>query len=462
VLSKAPSIDDALSLSCQSNSILTGTSWLGSRRGRQLILAIFALNAISAVLFIHFVDRPVYDDPYNIFDVHTYTTQGVSVSTIRANKNPPGPTSFAWMAVGVRLLGGDELRDARIGALVSWILLAAGILIGAPYTKFSELWYAALMVSLMFPHSAEATALVLTEGPGLLFAMLGALAWVELVSRRNVSPTVLLLGIFGGLSMGFAVTSRQYFFALLPAAMFIAFYQAWGRRLKRGALWCTSVLLSLAAASVPVAFLILIWKGPTSPGMATGTSYPGVIAGIGFAPTRPLIAAFYTAFYLLPLTAPASFQVKLSRRWRIASIALCAGLAAGCFSSAILQPGPLNTVVNFVAKGEITQSLIIGLIAAAASYNAITAALLVWDKRDAVLSCPPIMFALLTVILFVVEQVGVGGNVPFYERYVLQIAPFLGLFAFALFPRLTFLRLSIIAALLVVTQVMLWRHAFGT
>jgi hypothetical protein len=416
---------------------------------------------ISAALFIHFVNRPVYDDPYNILDVHTYATRGLSVSTIRSNETPPGPTSFAWMAIAVRILVGEELRDARIGALISWVLLVAGVLVGARYTRFPELWYSGLLVSLIFPHSAESATLVLTEGPALLFAILGALAWVEFVSRRSVGLTGLLLGIFGGLSMGLAVTSRQYFFALLPAAMLVAIQQTWGRSLKASARWYASVLFSLVAAALPVVLLLLIWKGATSPGMAAGTSYPPFIARIGFASTRPLIATFYTAFYLLPLTAPAGFRVKLSHPWPVALIALCAGLVAGYFSSSILQPGPLHTGVYFLAQGNFAQSLMFGLMAAAAIYNAIVVALLLWDKRQALLSCPLVTFALLTVIFFILEQVGVGGNIPFYDRYLLQMAPFLGLIAFALFPRVTHPRLGILAGLLVVTQVVLWRHAFG-
>src|SRR5215469_12907358 len=254
-------MDGTVAPSFRSDSFSAEGFGLESWRGRQLILAIFALNVISAVLFIHFVNRPVYDDPYNILDVHTYATRGLSVSAIRSNETPPGPTSFAWMAIAVRILVGEELRDARIGALVSWVLLVAGVLVGARYTRFPELWYSGLLVSLIFPHSAESATLVLTEGPALLFAMLGALAWVEFVSRRSVGPTGLLVGIFGGLSMGLAVTSRQYFLALLPAAMLVTIQQAWGRSLKASARWYASVLFSLVAAALPVVLLILIWKG---------------------------------------------------------------------------------------------------------------------------------------------------------------------------------------------------------
>ena len=424
-----------------------------------MIVLVFFFNLISALLFMHRVNRPIYDDQYNIIDVHMYATQGVSAATIRANRTPPGPTSFAWMAAAVRLLGGEELRDARIGTFVSWMLLAAAILIGARYTRFPSLWYGALLASLVFPHSVEAMALVLTEGPALFFAVFGALAWVEFASRPKATPAAQLLGIAGGLSMGVAVTCRQYFLALLPAAAIIAVHQARTHSSKDSGRWYLGLISSLAVAALPVLLLVMIWKGFSSPGMATGTSYPMWTARIGFGLLRPIIAAFYAAFYLLPLTFPAMAYVKTSNRWRAISAALAGGAAAGYFSDSILQWGPLRTAVHFLGRGITVQSVLFGLIAAVTIYNAIAVALLLWDKRSALLACPPAVFALLTVVFFVAEQLGVGGNIPLYDRYLLQIAPFLGLMAFSLFPRLTRARVLALVFLSLVSQIMLWRYA---
>jgi hypothetical protein len=69
---------------------------------------------------------------------------------------------------------------------------------------------------------------------------------------------------------------------------------------------------------------------------------------------------------------------------------------------------------------------------------------------------------LLTVVFFIGEQLGVGGNLRLYDRYLLQLAPFLGIIAFSLAPRLTSARLLALAALSAVSHVMLWRYAFGT
>ena len=52
-----------------------------------------------------------------------------------------------------------------------------------------------------------------------------------------------------------------------------------------------------------------------------------------------------------------------------------------------------------------------------------------------------------------------GGNSLFFERYMLQTAPFLGIIAFGLSPEVTVPRLLIFISLLTLSHGMLWRYA---
>jgi len=428
----------------------------------RFVIVVFVLNVISAALFISMVNRQVYDEPYNIFDVHNYATRGLSMETLVSHRNPPGPTGFLWMAAGVRLLGGDELRDARVATLMSWILLAAGILIGARYSRFPQLWYGALLTTLVFPHALEASATLLTEGPSLLFAVLGSLAWIEFASDPKTTPRLFALALLGGLSMGVAVTCRQYNLALLPAAALFALYQ-WGSpayREKPG--WTLNAILSVALAVVPVLLMVLVWKGISSPGMATGTSYGHMWkATVGLNLTRSVVVAFYAAVYLLPLTFPSMFQMKLSLRRRALLIAVLGGAVVTYFNALFLQPGPLNSLIRFVSRVPYGGTVLFAAIAVVVIYNAASACFLLWEQRQVLSSCAPAVFALLVIAFFVAEQAGVGGNLPFYDRYVLQLAPFLGLIAFAVLPRLTTGRVLALAGMSFLSHIMLWRFAFG-
>ena len=85
-------------------------------------------------------------------------------------------------------------------------------------------------------------------------------------------------------------------------------------------------------------------------------------------------------------------------------------------------------------------------------YNALAFGLLVWEKRAAVPESAPVMFAILAVLFYVVEQFGVAGNIPFYDRYVLPLAPFLGLLAFSFLPKLTWPRLVVLVGMFIFSQ----------
>jgi hypothetical protein len=432
----------------------------GARPYLKLVIIVFALNVISAALFIGFVNRPVYDDKFNLRDVEIYAHNGLSVASVLSHRNPPGPTSFLWMAAGVRLFGGGELRDARIANIISWVLLFVGILVGARYGSFPQIWYAALLASLVFPHTVMTAATTLTEGPALFFAMLGALIWIDSASRPTVTASSFSLLILAGFSMGIAVSCRQYYLALFPAAALFALFQLRRRETKQKFLRLLGIILSLSVASVPVVLLIGFWRGITSPATAAGVSSPEWKAYAELNLFRPIVAAFYSCFYLVPLTFPAVWRVRPRARWLALLAAAIAGIVAAYLEPWLLQPGPLRACIWMGARLPRGDFVLLGCIAALTVYNAVVIGLFLRDRRDSVLSCPPLIFAVLTLVFFIVEQLGVGGNVPFYDRYVLQIAPFLGIIAFSLMPRLGFARLLTLAAMNALAHVILWSHAF--
>jgi len=81
-------------------------------------------------------------------------------------------------------------RDSQF--YLAWVLLVSGILVAAPYSRFLTLVRRSFS-RLSFSHiHLRATATLLTEGPALLFAMLGTLVWTEAVSQPKVTSTVSL------------------------------------------------------------------------------------------------------------------------------------------------------------------------------------------------------------------------------------------------------------------------------
>jgi hypothetical protein len=154
--------------------------------------------------------------------------------------------------------------------------------------------------------------------------------------------------------------------------------------------------------------------------------------------------------------------VKRAKRWSWVLVAFVGGALAGYFNSVLLAPGPLRTITGTLARTPGRKGVLVGLIATLAIYNLSPVCELLWEKRSLVLTSPPAVFALLTILFSVAEQVGVGGNVPFYDRYLLLLAPFLGLTAFPVLPRLTYPRLLALGMMSVAGQLILWRYAFGS
>jgi len=276
-------------------------------------------------------------------------------------------------------------------------------------------------------------------------------------TRINTASVALLL--IGGLSIGIAVICRQYFIALLPTAGALTIFLLRDRPSSRTFQWLGSVLISLIIAVIPVLLLVLTWKGLASPGMETGTSYSNYQIGVGLAWFRPVVVIFFAAVYLLPYSFPAMGRVSLKRRWPALLSALLVGFVATYFRNSFLSLGILHTLVGAASRIPAGGAVFFWLISSVATYNAIAVCDHLWSERSRLRTCVPVVFALLFVFFFIAEQVGVGGNIPFYDRYVLQLAPFLGLIGFWLFPKFTWSRILAIVGLAAVSQATLWQHA---
>src|SRR5207245_8011330 len=133
----------------------------------------------------------------------------------------------------------------------------------------------------------------------------------------------------------------------------------------------------------PVILLVLVWKGISSPGMATGTSYNHTWkATVGRNLSRPIVAAFYVAAYLLPLTFPAMFQLKASQRRIGLLVAVLGGIGVTYFSSLFLQPGPLNSLIRMASRLPYRGTVLFAVIAFGVIYSAASVCWLFWYQLN--------------------------------------------------------------------------------
>lgn len=428
---------------------------------RRFAIFVLVLNTFSALLFIAVVRRPVYDDSTNFRDVHRYAIEGATLKSLRAHINPTGPGSFLWMAAGVHWLGGDEIRDARFAILTSWLILAIGILIAARHSESPDLWYAALLLTLVFPHTMTTTATLMTEGPALLAALLGTFVWTRAISRPHITLQGAGVLLFAALAFGLAITCRQYYLALLPAAAAVAILQLRKQPAHGSAAWALTVLASLLVAAIPIGLLMFVWKGLSSPAIASGASYAQWKAVVGLNFARPLTAIFDLGAWLVPLTFPAMWQLQSLKRWLTLCGSLVAGVTAAHFRESLVQPGPLHSLEEMARRVPHGEFLVIAGLGAAAFYNVVAVAWLLIRNRSEIAQVPAVLFSLFFVLFFVLEQFGIGGNIPFYDRYVLQVAPFLGMIAFGALPKLTAWRVTVLGLMVLFSHALLWRNAFA-
>ena len=431
-----------------------------ARRARRGLLALFAALVLSALVFMLTVDRPVFDDTANLRDIERYATLGVDAATLGAHVNPAGPLSYVWIAALGEALGGG-LLGFRLAVLASWLLL--GLLAwrwSVRTTVRAPLWVPALAL-LTFAHVPTAMATLLTEGPALLFALGGTLVLLTTLRRAADGRHAGLGFATSGLLLGLAVVARQYYLCLLPAA---ALSTVWTLR-RAGRAWrgALSPLLGLALALLPIALLYALWGSLTSPGMQQlGSAYTNFDAYVGVNPARVLTAALYLGVYALPLALPA----LLARRRRLLWTCLFGALVvAGVLRVAGLEvwggagTGPLQSLVSSATRlaGPLGELTFLATVAAGA-LGVASLTLTVTSHGDAVAREPLALLSALALAFFVLQQIGIGGNIPFYDRYVLQVIAFAGALAAVTLGAPRRWQLALLGASAALGQIMLWRH----
>src|SRR5262249_49974265 len=119
------------------------------------------------------------------------------------------------------------------------------------------------------------------------------------------------------------------------------------------------------------------------------------------------------------------------------------------------QPGPIQSLIDFADRVGLRQP-VFALLSGIVSANLVAVVILAWNSRRSV-GNRLFWYASLALMLFILEQAAVGVDVPFYDRYVLQVMPFMGIIAFGLLPDLSRSRIAVLLVSWVGGQFILWR-----
>lgn len=411
-------------------------AFMGKHRDLWLLIGLCAIILTSAFAFIGFCNIPVFDDSANLRDVTRYAENGVSVATIENHVNPAGPFAYIWIGLNGALLGGT-LWSYRLVNALSALLLNVMLLCIATRHRMAIPIACLLLIN---PYLPLASSTILTEVPSLLFFVSGTLLWLfgldqSLQETRCVYWPALVKLMGGALLIGVAIVGRQYYLAILPAmaVTVLMSFQRWGKVVWSGA-EMIGVAISGIISAAPVILIFALWGGLTPPNMQLGISYSNSTATIGMNLLRPINAVLYIGIYMLP---PLLLQRNITNRLRpifllfafISALLLIAlvpqgklwcGTEAGC--------GPIDWLYRLVRVRFSNQSEIYnGILAFGGSMGILLFIRAVLSDHPSSTELRAVVFGASFLVFFVVEQAFVGGNIPFYERYTLQIAPMLGL-----------------------------------
>ena len=423
---------------------------------------------LSSFTFIFLSTNQVFDEPSNLQDIIRYKCCWPSIDQIKNQINPPGPLSFIWISyIGFFL--GDDLYGYRLAVYASWLIIFCVfyVLANTPEVNRTN---SALLILLSATHLPTAMSTLLTEGPALMFALTGILCLILITRIKNSSKIRLsILTLSFGLCIGASIISRQYYLCIIPA-IFITTLQLFLKAvIDKQKLMAVSIGLGISL--IPILTLYVIWGGISSPSIReAGISYKTAYSTLGVNLERPFTAALYLGIYSLPFTSYLSFK-KIFTLFNLVLIFTIFTASTILFMYGFYPFGliatetPSGPVLSFVKLIGIFTSNFIGDIAyiSLVSIGALGIYSLFQTIRtnfDLICQKPICILSLLTLILFCVEQFAIGGNIPFYDRYILQVIPFLAIFLGGLNIKFGFIQIAYVSTAIIIGQVMLWRHLY--
>lgn len=392
-------------------------------------LVFLALQFAAAAVFLWTYRDHSQDEAAGLRDIARYAERGVDRASLAEHVNAAGPLAFIVMAGAGRLVGDLHLGGrltSLLGALVACALLY-GIVrrSGAP----PPVALSAAALYFVNPYAPLAAASLLTESFAIALLLGGLALWMHAIGRAQPLRWDWRLWL-SGLLIGAAVLARQYYLAVCCGVWLATLItDLRGRSVPPAPSRIARHLAFGLVLLCPAALLVGVWGDLTPPLLRAGQSQPGWTAGIGLAPERPLAAIVAIGIYALPLAALVWERDLVGWRAVVAAVALAVATALAfgpgavlCATSEPVLCGPVDGVFRHAAARGWGTAFYVAVAATAFLACFVAVAHL---RRGAAPLEPVRLAAALSVAVFVAEQALVGGNIPFYERYVLQIWPLL-------------------------------------
>ncbi|MCX6217289.1 hypothetical protein [Spirosoma sp.] len=429
---------------------------------RRYFLVICLLYLVIAAVLAVLVRWGVMDEDFHLESSLPFAKSGVNSTTLYNHVPPTGVSSHIWFAAWVWLFPGITYVGLRLITCAFLVVLVAWT-----YTHMKTLStdsqrkvLAATLFMLAFPYFFLSVSTVMTEGPSMLYLIAGLLL-------LSISRLQRLLPFFlGCLFLGLTTISRFYYIPLLPALAVVLFVADWKDFIKTGtkSISTNKVLmyLAIAVSLLPLVGLIILWGGMTPPAFH---QWSKLRSGISFNAFRPVSSLALVGIYSAPaVLVNVNWGSKGIRSIMLISLGLALVLAlfnVNLFhdSSSVndVFSGPIeHTLAWFTARGNLAQSLgMFGIYGLSFFSLAIVGEKVVQYIRQQDFSDGGLVFSIVFVVFFIASQAFVGGNHPFFDRYLAHPWPFMGYILVCLFPRFLNSRTYLVLAAYTVLSVMI-------
>ncbi|GAB2514773.1 hypothetical protein [Spirosoma aerophilum] len=409
---------------------------------RQYFLTSCLVYLVIAAVLAVVVKWGVMDEDFHMESSKPFARFGVDLDTLYNHVPPTGVSSHIWFAFWMWLVPGITYVGLRLITCAVLALLAvwAFMHLQTLSTALQKKVLAATLFTLAFPYFFLSTSTVMTEGPSFIFLFTGLL-FLSISRFQRLLPFFL-----GCLLLGITTISRFYYIPLLPALAVVLFVSDWKDFVQQGlkSLTTNKVLLylSIAVSLLPLVGLIVLWGGLTPPAFH---QWSKLRSGVSFNAFRPVSSLALIGIYMAPaVLVNAQWRLKETRYVLLFSLGVSLVLAVlriNLFhdSSSVndVFSGPIeHTLAWLTAHGSLALSLGMFVIYTLSllSLAFVTERLIEYGQRGD-FTDRGLVFSIVFVIAFFVSQAFVGGNHPFFDRYLVHPWPFLGYILAVFFPK---------------------------
>lgn len=429
---------------------------------RQYFISICALYLLIAAWLAVRIKFGVMDEPFHLEYSLPFAKFGLNKTTLYRHVPPTGVASHLWFALWIWLFPTIDYVGLR---LITCVALA-GLAIATYFhlRSLSGVWQkrivAASVFMLVCPYFFLSVSTVMTEGPSLVFLFAGLLL-LSVSKLERLYPFFLAC-----LFLGLTTIARFYYIPLLPALFIVLAVEDWEKYRQMGANVLTTrrILLyaSIAVSLLPLAGLVSLWGGFTPP---LFHQWSKLRSGISFNALRPVSAFVLTGIYIAPFVWLAGFRyIKSTRPLLIGSFVIALILAL--FQVNLLRDpesvndvfsGPVEHTLNWLlAKSQLALKLgFLAVYTLSFVSLAIVIRQLVELLRVEGFADKGLLFSIAFIAFFIASQAFIGGNHPFFERYLIHPWPFIGYGLVRIFPESANIKTYILLVAYTVASVLL-------